>query len=123
MNKNSLMLGNFLWDTEKNELYVISELPIKKEVEDHLTYIEITGETLIKYLGFEKDEWYSERMIDTYKLDLSKYHISISYREYSNHPLKDWYLHIDNEDFETVGGMDVKYIHEIQNMLNMIQDE
>lgn len=30
-----------------------------------------------------------------------------------------WYVHIDNEDYSTIGSCDVKYVHQFQNLLTL----
>jgi len=122
MENKSLGIGNFLWDKEKNELYIVTELPLKEDVLETLSYIEITEENLSKYLGFKRYTWYSADLIEVFVLDLPRFHATVR-KEYTNHPNKNWYLHVDNEDFSTVAGVDVQYIHEIQNILILIQDK
>ena len=34
-----------------------------------------------------------------------------------------WCVHVDNEDFETIGSCDVKYVHEMQNLLRLCKYE
>lgn len=30
-----------------------------------------------------------------------------------------WYVHVDNEDYDTIGGCDVKYVHQLQQLLRL----
>ena len=30
-----------------------------------------------------------------------------------------WYVHVDNEDYDTIGGCDVKYVHQFQQLLRL----
>lgn len=34
-----------------------------------------------------------------------------------------WDVHIDNEDYETIGGCDVKYVHQFQQLLRLCEYE
>ena len=34
-----------------------------------------------------------------------------------------WCVHVDNEDFETIGSCDVQYVHEMQNLLRLCHYE
>lgn len=38
----------------------------------------------------------------------------------SNTPKRDWYLHVDGSVRSSVGGCDVQYIHEAQNLMNIL---
>lgn len=78
--------------------------------------IPITEELLLKN-GFNKelliegmenyDDWVSyKKQIDGYFLDI---------RHCSNSIERDWYVHIDNDYRCGVGGMDVEYVHQLQN--------
>lgn len=33
--------------------------------------------------------------------------------------LRQWYVHVDNEDFASIGWCDVEYIHQLQQFLNI----
>ena len=34
-----------------------------------------------------------------------------------------WYAHVDNEDFDTIGACDVKYVHQFQQLLRLCEYE
>lgn len=78
--------------------------------------IPITEELLLKN-GFNKelliegmenyDDWVS------YKKEVNGYFLDI--RHCSNSIERDWYVHIDNDYRCGVGGMDVEYVHHLQN--------
>lgn len=78
--------------------------------------IPITEELLLKN-GFTKklliegnekyDDWVE------FEKDFGKFFLSI--RHCSNSIERDWYVHIDNDYRCGVGGMDVEYVHQLQN--------
>ena len=80
---------------------------------DYLEPIPVTVELLEK-LGFKEKEYrYSLNL--KYDLDLGDGFIQIS--DLSNSVGKNWYVHIDNSDHETIGGMDFQYLHELQHII------
>ena len=43
----------------------------------------------------------------------------VTINDLSNMEDRDWYCHIDNESFETIGGADIQYVHELQHLLRL----
>lgn len=81
--------------------------------------VPLTEELFLK-LGFEKE--IDERFPDEYS------YMRVSYRSkdkrvvinnQSNSGDGYWYVHIDNEDMSTIGGCDVKYLHEFKQLLRL----
>lgn len=82
--------------------------------------IPITEELLLKN-GFNKelliegmenyDDWVS------YKKGVNGYFLDI--RHCSNSIERDWYVHIDNDAHCGVGGMDIEYVHQLQNFCTL----
>lgn len=66
----------------------------------------LVTEEFLETHGFKKekefwDQWVSEdRQVIISKL--------------SNTPGRDWYVHVDNEVYETIGAFDVQYVHQLQ---------
>lgn len=46
------------------------------------------------------------------------YHIRIS--DYSNHISREWYCHIDNEDFETIAGVSIDTIEQFNDLMKLM---
>ncbi len=82
--------------------------------------ISITEDLLIKN-GFTKklliegnekyDDWVE------FEKDFGKFFLSI--RHCSNSIERDWYVHIDNDYRCGVGGMDIEYVHQLQNVVKI----
>ena len=78
--------------------------------------ISITEELLIKN-GFVKelliegneryDDWVS------YKKEVNGYFLEI--RHCSNSIERDWSVHVDNDHHCSIGGIDIEYVHQLQN--------
>lgn len=68
--------------------------------------IPITEELLLK-IGFKK-----EKFCD-YMMNIGKYSIRIN--TYSNTIGRDWTVHIDNGDCDTILSADIQYVHQLQN--------
>ena len=83
--------------------------------------ITITEELLLKN-GFEKrlliegneryDDWVS------YEKEVNGYFLEI--RHCSNSIERDWSVHVDNDHRCSVGGVDVEYVHQLQNFLTLL---
>ena len=82
--------------------------------------ISITEDLLLKN-GFTKklliegnekyDDWVE------FEKDFGKFFLSI--RHCSNSIERDWYVHIDNDYRCGVGGMDIEYVHQLQNIVTL----
>lgn len=124
---NQLIIGK---GTDFQEYVVIDEIlngSVSLQGREFTTFIgsldpiPITEELLLKN-GFTKrlliegnekyDDWVG------FEKEVDGYHLSI--RHCSNTIERDWLVHIDNEYRCTVGSMDVEYVHQLQNALNIL---
>ncbi len=82
----------------------IHPIPVTPELLERIgfEYVESKGTELWK-------EWYY--LAGNYKLLV---------RDISNSPSKEWYVHIDNADFDSIGSGDFQYLHELQNLVRVI---
>lgn len=86
---------------------VLDPIPITEEL---LLKNGFTKKLLIE--GNEKyDDWVE------FEKDFGKFFLSI--RHCSNSIERDWYVHIDNDYRCGVGGMDIEYVHQLQNVVNV----
>lgn len=86
---------------------VLDPIPI---TEDLLLKNGFTKKLLIE--GNEKyDDWVE------FEKDFGKFFLSI--RHCSNSIERDWYVQIDNDYRCGVGGMDIEYIHQLQNIVTL----
>lgn len=82
--------------------------------------IPITEELLLengftKKLLIEGNEKYDDWV--EFEKDFGKFFLSI--RHCSNSIERDWYAHIDNDYRCGVGGMDIEYVHQLQNVVKV----
>ena len=80
--------------------------------------------TLLTELGFKPD--CDERLSElTYWRKIHKgYPLEMTYwGKHSNSQGRDWSIHIDNPDYETLGGMDVAYLHELETVVYIATGE
>lgn len=128
VNSDEIMIGNQFMVGE--DVVVVDEIfdgVVSLQGNEFTTFtsileaIPISEEILLKN-GFNKN-----LLIDGYELydDFIEYEkqidgFFISFRKTSNTIDRDWYIHIDNSDRATCGGCDVQYIHQIQNMANIL---
>lgn len=42
--------------------------------------------------------------------------------KYSNMPGRDWFVRIDNEDHQTIGGLSVQYIYQLEGLLELLKE-
>lgn len=125
---NELMRGNLLIagkGTDWEQVCIIDEIMynvVSLQGREFTTFaksldpIPITEELLLKN-GFNKelliegkedyDDWVS------FKKGFNGYFLEI--RHCSNSIERDWYVHIDNDYRCGVGGMDIEYVHQLQN--------
>ena len=45
----------------------------------------------------------------------------IEFTKDSNMIGRDWYVHVDNEDLQTIGGMSVQYTWQLKSLLNLLR--
>ena len=129
INTNELMRGNLMIvgkGTDWEQVCIIDEIMynvVSLHGREFTTYstsldpIPITEDLLLKN-GFTKklliegnekyDDWVE------FEKDFGKFFLSI--RHCSNSIERDWYVHIDNDYRCGVGGMDVEYVHQLQNV-------
>lgn len=126
VNTNEIMLGNQFvvgkgYDWEE---YVSVEEIFSSSVSLHsrefTTYsqtlepIHITEEILQKN-GFIKR---SIVWLVSYEKEIGGF--VVSFHNSSNTKGRDWYMHIDTKDRLSCGGVDVQYIHQAQNLANIV---
>ena len=80
--------------------------------------IPITEEWLMKN-GFEKIGDKDSYGIEVYNKELPDITIEIR-KNGSNTIGRDWFCHIDNQDCQGIACADVQYIHQLQNLLNLL---
>ena len=128
INTNELMRGNKVIvgkGSDWEEIVVIDEIfdgIVGLQGREFTTYasvlepITITEELLLKN-GFVKelliegneryDDWVS------YKKEVNSYFLEI--RHCSNSIERDWFIHVDNSHHCSIGGIDIEYVHQLQN--------
>lgn len=135
MNRSKLSIGNFV--SYNNDIWVVETLGrntvylknTKNDcVSENVSYNDINGvpitipnvEELLK-IEFEED--HNEKLFASsftrYWYDKKTHTIQLScfYAFHDN----DWYVHVDNNDYDTSAGCEVKYINELQNILNILE--
>ena len=127
---NEMMLGDYFLVGKDNKRYMfvdsINDSHIMFDYKGNNGYlyesrreyiypIPITDELLSK-LGFERNESLKDYDFDEW--DSKDHRISINHLSNSND--RDWSIHIDNEDFETIGKIDFQYLHELQQAVRLI---
>ena len=130
INTNELMRGNKAiigkgrdWE----EVVVVDEVfdgVVGLQGREFTTYasvlepIPITEELLLKN-GFIKNDYLREIVdIKEYEKQIDK--CLVSFRDTSNTIGRDWYIHIDNRDCCSVGGCDVQYVNQAQNICTIL---
>ena len=129
MKTNELMIGNIVECSEGNPLYVncigygevsgivktFDDIYCLKEKASNLKPIPITEELLRKN-GFDDDT--GTLCFKYYCLNME--HHTVTVRGISNTPGRDWSVRIANNDAQTVASADVQYLHQLQNILNIM---
>ena len=133
INTNELMRGNKViigkcsdWE----EIVVVDEIfngIVGLQGREFTTYasvldpITITEELLlkngfIKELLIEGNERYDDWV--SYEKEVNGYFLEI--RHCSNSIERDWSVHVDNNYRCSVGGIDIEYVHQLQNFLTLL---
>lgn len=132
INTNELMRGNKVIvgkGSDWEEIVVVDEVfdgIVGLQGREFTTYssvlspITITEELLLKN-GFNKklliegnekyDDWVE------FEKDFGKFFLSI--RHCSNSIERDWSIHVDNDHHCSIGGMDIEYVHQLQNVIKI----
>ena len=114
MDAREIMIGNIV--LRNNFFYEVGFYD--EDLYDEFEPIEITNDLLLNN-GFKEE---TNEVIGTeYRLDTKKYHIRV--QKFSNTPARKWSCHIDNAVYETVGGGDIQYIHQLQNLIKVLTGE
>lgn len=133
MKTNELMLGNQLIigkgsDWEENvvidEIFVNSVGLKGREFTTYITTLEpiqITEEMLIKNgfykkVLFEKNDFFGE--VVEYEKSFCNFFVAFRKTDYDID--RTWYVHIDNSNLFTCCSCDVQYIHQVQNLANIL---
>ncbi len=74
---------------------------------------EIGFEPVRKTLGRPDEEWYIEP--DGYPIRVMK--------GYSDNPEREWSVHIDSWDYDTIGSADVAYLHQLEGIVYLCTGE
>lgn len=128
INTNELMRGNKVIigkGSDWEEIVVVDEIfdsIVGLQGREFTTYASVIDpititETLLINNGFKKrlliegDERYDDWV--EYEKDFNGYFVSI--RHCSNSVGRDWYVHVDNNYRCGVGGVDIEYVHQLQN--------
>lgn len=133
MKTNELMLGNQLIigkgsDWEENvvidEIFVNSVGLKGREFTTYITTLEpiqITEEILTKNgfykkVLFEKNDFFGE--VVEYEKSFCNFFVAFRKTDYDID--RTWYVHIDNSNLFTCCSCDVQYIHQVQNLANIL---
>ena len=123
MKEDDLMIGDYVFccgilkveEIRMNFITIIDDDSIIIEEIGKIRPIPLTG-TMILNSGFKEDE--INKNYKQYVMGLGDYRLFID--GFSNSECKYWHCHIDNSKYESVGGGDLQYVHELQNLIRVI---
>lgn len=135
----SYMIGDWLWCgsnygqvaeifTLKDELVIMVNNRRNKYFEEINPYEVTTSAEDIRPIPLTEDFFEKNRFVEDNsffplykKFDSEDNRIIIT--DETNSGDGYWYVHVDNEDFDTIGSCDVKYVHQFQQMLRLCRYE
>lgn len=85
---------------------------------DQLCPVELTEEFL-EHNGITRHKHHHIKYLDVWESGDGR----ISVTHLSNTKNRDWCIHIGNEDFVTIGSVDIQYVHELQHILRLLKIE
>jgi hypothetical protein len=111
MNISEVSIGDLVLVNERPVYVTLAVLSVWN---DNIKPIPITKELLEKN-GFEK-----EGVIELYNLYAGIDHRVTIHddKEYMNSN-NEWYVHVDSEDYSTIAGCELTYVHELQHILRL----
>ena len=127
MRGNKVIVGK---DSDWEEIVVVDEIfdgIVGLQGREFTTYssvlspITITEELLLKN-GFSKEliiegnELYDDWVL--FKKEVKGYFLEIHHC--SNSIERDWSIHVDNSHHCSIGGIDIEYVHQLQNFLTLL---
>lgn len=134
MDIKKLMIGDWVWCgsnygqvaeifTLKDELVIMVNNRRNKYFEEINPFEFTSGAEDIRPIPlteefFEKNFIPNNKILSTYKIYESE-DMRIRIMDLTNSGDGYWNVHIDNEDFETIGSCDVKYVHQFQQLLRL----
>lgn len=110
---NILMHVTGIFDDEVYLDFDGNEGDVWEEKYKDIKPIEITEELLLK-IGFKKEY---DNICKKYNYGLFVNGCPVTIGTYSNMADRDWSIHIDNKDYETIFSGDIQYIHQLQNAI------
>ncbi len=111
MKITELQVGDWVYFLRKETKVKPTDL-LDELIYKHFNPIPITPEILLKN-GFKKK---NKNSIHVLFVSEDR---RIIINEMSNTIGRDWYCHIDNEDFESIGSADIQNVHELQHLLRL----
>ena len=112
----NLMLGNWVYDNILNKEIQINNMPYSLDLTNR-SGIVVTKE-LLERIGFVKQDEFKTCEFWRYWDKEYRYKLEVD-TGYCNSNRK-WHLHIDNCDCNTIGGGEFTYLHEVQNLVQVI---
>ena len=113
---NDLMCGNWVNDTVLGKVIVLNNLPYSMDL-SHSEGIPVTVD-MLKRIGFEKyEDSLLERNFYRYWDKEYRYKLDV-YHDFCNSD-RNFSIHIDNGECETIGCGEFTYIHELQNLVRI----
>lgn len=132
INYKDLMIGDWVYSSERTKFpmrvvnvgedycyldFEGNEADPIDGIDKYMMPIEVTEELLLKN-RFKKSASIIDGQND-YKACINGCFVEIAYYA-SNIDGRNWYCHIDNDCYETIGGFDFQYLHELQNGIRLI---
>ena len=127
MKANELMIGDWVFYGKQPYPYqvkLIGQNLVKLDGLDNSIELDEISPVLITPELLEKNDWKRHAMSDGFKeLEYwtspdKRIELRSNKNGYMCNTDDAWGLHIDNEDFETLGGGSVTHLHELQNAFN-----
>lgn len=112
----NLMLGNWVYDNILLKPIQINNMPYSMDFTNRSGII-VTKE-LLESIGFEKHQILKDRFFWRYWDKEYRYKIEVDFDFCNSNRM--WSLHVDNGDCNTIGCGEFTYLHELQNLVQVI---
>ena len=112
----NLMLGNWIYDDILNKEIQINNMPYGLDLTNR-SGIVVTKE-LLERIGFVKHQVLKDRFFWRYWDKEYRYKLDVDF-DFCNSD-RMWSLHVDNGDCNTIGCGEFTYLHEVQNLVQII---
>lgn len=115
---HDMMIGNWYHDDKYDAITTLTPNFAYQHIMNTCSGIPVTVD-MLKRIGFE--EYFDiEPEGKFYRYWGKDYKYRLDVRNFWTNSKREWYVHIDNDVYNTIGSGEFTYVHELQNLVRVI---